>query len=78
METTHHNERTLKFVEMICKHPIFNATLRNAIQNNMYIDKNTIINTMTGFHLFTSEQMYKRRSQTVRSWIKWIILQIES
>lgn len=77
MICTTHNERSLKFIESICKNEIFNRVLKHSIERGVLLNRQDIIPIMREYNLFERDAMYERRSSTVRRWVFWCLLQIE-
>ena len=67
--------RQLSLVSQILEHRIFNTTLKMAFSYGKIPDKNEIIKEMKESSLYKvdSEETYKRRASTIRSWLEWII-----
>lgn len=78
MSATGHNERTLNFIEAICRNELLKKLLKSTILSNVHLpDKADIIAEMRRYNLFDGDAMYDRRATTVRRWINWVLTQIE-
>jgi hypothetical protein len=67
--------RQLKFIELILKHNAFNKTLREYFRIGQMPNKDNIVQIMKESNLYriNSESTFYRRSQTISSWISWIL-----
>lgn len=67
--------RQLKFVELILKHSAFNKVLKEYFKVEKMPEKSDIVEIMKKSNLYRigSEETFKRRAQTISSWINWIL-----
>lgn len=67
--------RQLKFVELILKHSAFNKVLKEYFKMEKMSKKSDIVEIMKKSNLYRigSEETFKRRAQTISSWINWIL-----
>lgn len=67
--------RQLKFVELILKHSAFNKVLKEYFKVEKMPQKSDIVEIMKKSNLYRigSEETFKRRAQTISSWINWIL-----
>lgn len=71
--------RQLEFIRIILEHPVFNRVL------NLYFEKQTPLETHEIVLIMKESNLYKidsdstfvRRASTIRSWINWILAQIQ-
>jgi len=72
-------ERQLKFISLLLSHLAFNRTLALYFENNRIPTKAEIVAIMKSSNLYKvdSESTFSRRSYTVRSWMGWIVRQLE-
>lgn len=67
--------RQLKFIELILKHNAFNKTLKEYFRIGEMPSKDEIVRIMKESNLYriSSDSTFYRRSQTISSWINWIL-----
>ena len=70
-----YRERQLSFVELILQHSVFAETLRLWLYQAEMPTKNQVIAIMhsSSLHNVQKPSVYKRRSQTIISWLKWVV-----
>lgn len=69
-----YKERQLSFVKLILSHRAFNKVLRLYLQRNKIPSIIEIMDIMKDSNMkFTSKSTFKRRAESLESWINWII-----
>ena len=72
-------ERKLDFIKLILSHAPFKKTLQSYFENGEIPTKEEIIEIMRSckLHNVVTNSTFSRRASTIKSWINWIIDQIE-
>ena len=72
-------ERQKEFVKLIVSHSVFKETLKLYFESGEMPSKENIVEIMGKSKLFNvgAEKTFKRRASTIKSWINWILEQIE-
>lgn len=72
-----HKYKTLKFIQKILEHQVFHQVFAETLKSGEIPSIPEIERIMTACNLRIKETTILRRSGTVRSWIRWILSQIE-
>ncbi len=72
--------RQLALVKLILQHKVFHDVYLRTLFNNSLINLDLIVEIMKSNNLYKieSDATYRRRAQTVRSWIGWILGRLDS
>lgn len=72
-------ERQKEFLKLIVSHSVFKETLKLYFESGEMPSKENIVEIMGKSKLFNvgAEKTFKRRASTIKSWINWILEQIE-
>ncbi|MDD7607641.1 MAG: hypothetical protein SPJ52_04340 [Candidatus Enterosoma sp.] len=65
-------EQEIELAQMIVSHDIFGHVYFLEKRLETKLDRNYVIELLKTYVKFESEEMYKRRSQTIIKWIEWI------
>ena len=70
-----YKNRQLAYCECILSHKVFYFTLKKFFDSGEMPSKNEIVQIMKKSDLFNiqSEETFKRRSSTIKSWLNWIV-----
>ena len=70
-----YKNRQLAYCECILSHKVFYETLKKFFDSGEMPSKNEIVQIMKESDLFNvqSEETFKRRSSTIKSWLNWIV-----
>ena len=70
-----YKNRQLAYCECILSHKVFYFTLKKFFDSGEMPSKNEIVQIMKECDLFNvqSEETFKRRSSTIKSWLNWIV-----
>lgn len=73
------NDRQIEFIKLILSHGVFNLVMKSYLENAEQPNREKIVELMKISKLYniTSDSTFYRRSQTISSWINWIIDQVE-
>lgn len=70
-------QRQFEYIKLILQHKVFNETMKLYIKNNFNrkINVNEIVEIMKKCKLYNlnSDETYKRRAQTIKGWIEWMM-----
>ncbi len=75
-----YKKRQLNFIESILRHKVFHDVYMLTLHKGNLLNLNEIVEVMKSNNLYNmeSDQTYRRRAQTIRSWIGWVLDKIES
>lgn len=68
-------KRNLEYVKLILEHKPFYLTFKDYIQTSNIPDRDTIVEHMKKSEIYNVNSLdtYRRRTSTIKSWIKWIL-----
>ena len=75
-----YKRRQLSLIKLILQHKVFHDVYKLTLLKNSLISINEIVEVMKSNNLYNmeSDETYRRRAQTIRSWIGWVLGKIES
>ena len=65
-------EQDIELAQLIVSHDVFGHIYFLEKRISAKLDRNDVVDCLKKYVSFDSEEMYKRRSQTVIKWIEWI------